>query len=241
MSPADPGSAGVWAVPSDRPPQDSNSPSWKVVRIKIIELAPDMFSREMQSPGIFLKAWWRATKIKHRKTIKKLSLACQRKPCSRPRAATTNLQPQKEGWVPGSIYVLTALNGANPSNFLLLSGSSSRSFASAQVLWLLCEAVREAGSICKRVESVYYSDVVLFRGVGSWNKIRSLLLYFISLGIYTEKSHRFLRCSVARESRTCMCVSHTCVKMKCSSMILLLFVFFGQCIVCSWQMQSKQK
>ncbi|TGZ46734.1 Uncharacterized protein DBV15_05495 [Temnothorax longispinosus] len=32
-----------------------------------------------------------------------------------------------------------------------------------------------------------------------------------------------------------MCISHTCVKMKCSSMILLLFVFFGQSIVRSWQ------
>ncbi|XP_011882600.1 PREDICTED: MAM and LDL-receptor class A domain-containing protein 1-like isoform X2 [Vollenhovia emeryi] len=32
-----------------------------------------------------------------------------------------------------------------------------------------------------------------------------------------------------------MCVSHTWVKMKCSSMILLLFAFFGQCIVCSSQ------
>ncbi|XP_012054424.1 PREDICTED: MAM and LDL-receptor class A domain-containing protein 2-like [Atta cephalotes] len=34
-----------------------------------------------------------------------------------------------------------------------------------------------------------------------------------------------------------MCIPYICIKMKCSSIILLLFAFFGQYIICSWQVQ----
>jgi len=66
-------------------------------------------SREMQSPGIFLKAWRHTTKIKHRKTIKKLSLACQRKSRSRPRSRQVERCPQLKEWIPSSIYILAAV------------------------------------------------------------------------------------------------------------------------------------
>lgn len=90
-----------------------------------------------------------------------------------------------------------------------------------------CVCVYTCVCVCACVRE--FSFQVFARDWYAWNKI------YISQSVLKSKT----------KSKSQLCAEYICacanVKMKCPLMILSLFVFFGQYIICSSQVQRKQK